>query len=108
MPRIIKEDNAVPTENNDDGLFAGSSAYEIQQFVVVDSNTMRIKPTIASIAGGATFTLMALGLIGYWCAAKFGFIKSTVSTPVLVFALIFLAFGLAFYRGNNGQVVIDK
>lgn len=102
------EDNAVPTQSNDDGLFAGSSNYEIQKFVVDDSNSMRIKPTIASLAAGVTFTLMALGLIGYWGAAKFGFLNDTVDIPVLIGGLIFLALGLMFYRGNNEQIVIDK
>ncbi len=95
-------------QHNDDELFVGSSNFESLKFVSVDNDTIRIKPTIGSLAFGFLFALIGLGLVAYWGAATFGSLDDTDVTLLLIFGLIFVAVGLLIYRGSNKQVVINK
>lgn len=102
------QDKPVSIQHNDDELLVASSNFESQKFVSVDTDTIRIKPTVGSLVFGAVFALMGLGLVAYWGAATFGILDSTGLTPLLFVGLIFVVVGLLIYRSSNKQVVINR
>lgn len=95
-------------KHNDDELFVGSSNFESLKVVSVDNDTIRINPTIGSLAFGALFALIGLGLVAYWGGATFGILDDTGVTLLLIFGLLFVAVGVLIYRGSNKQVVINR
>lgn len=98
----------APDQNNNDDLIVGFSNFESQKFVLIDDNSLRVKPTIGSLAFCALFVFLGFVMIAFWGAGKSGALDDTDSGGLLLFGFIFAAVGLWMYRSGNQQIVANK
>lgn len=92
----------------DTALLVASSNFESRRVQAVDNDTLRIKPTVISLAFCLVFIVLGLGLAGLWAANTFTSFAGPGSIPLLFIGVLFLAAGLGIYHSNNEQLVINR
>jgi len=101
----MKEHNSIVT-TQETPLPVSSASFETRKVQIVDEQTLRIKPTLRSLAFSLLFILLGLGLAGFWAASTFSTFDGPGSIPLLLIGVLFAATGFWSYRSGNEQVLI--
>ena len=92
----------------DTALSVPSSNFESHKFKQIDEHTLRIQPTIGSLAFCLLFFLIGCGMVLFWIASAFSSFDGANSVILLLVGLLFTGFGLALYRKSNEQLIINR
>ncbi len=104
----MMNENANMPASTDTAMLVASSNFESRKIQPVDNDTLRIKPTIISLAFSLVFIVLGLGLAGLWAARTFTSFDGPGSIPLLLIGVLFVAAGLATYHSSNEQLVINR
>ncbi len=96
------------TALSDTALSVVSANFETRKFELIDDHTLRIRPTIGSLAFSLIFFLTGAGLIVFWAANTFWSLGESNSIFLLLGGILFAALGVASYRNSNQQLVINR
>lgn len=96
------------TTATDTALQVASSNFETRRIESVNNDTLRIKPTIGSLAFSLLFVFLGLVLGGLWAASTFTTFEGPGSFPLLLIGVLFLVAGLGIYRSSNEQVLVNR
>ena len=101
-------DNRSTPPISDVALTLSSANFETRKIQHVGDDTLRIKPTIGSMAFSLLFVVVGMGLIGLWFANTFTSFNCPGSIPLSLIGLVFCAAGLGLYYSGNEQLVINR
>lgn len=103
----MKEDPGLPGAEPT-ALVVASSNFESRSVHIINDETLRIKPTVASLAFSFVFVLLGLGLAVLWGLSTFTDFDGPGSVPLLLIGVLFAAAGLGSYYSSNEQLVINR
>lgn len=95
--------SAIPNS----ALPLATANFETREIDQIDELTMRIKPSIGSLAFGLLLFILGIGLTVFWGAK---YITPSVSHPMYLLAMgiLFTVLGIILYRRSNEQVIINS
>jgi hypothetical protein len=105
--KMMTENTNMPTPA-DTALLVTSSNFESRRIQPVNNDTLRIKPTVVSLAFSLVFIILGLVLAGLWAANTFTSFDGPGSIPLLFIGVLFVVAGLGIYHSNNEQLVINR
>jgi len=108
IQRRISPEYFTMSAPSTDALALPSANFESRKFRQINEHTLRIQPSIGSLAFSLLFVLIGVGLIVFWMSSTFSSFDSNGSVFVLLGGILFAGIGMAFYRISNQQVVVHR
>jgi len=103
----MKDTNNIPTDTSA-ALDVKSANFETRKVQRINENTLRIKPSTASLAFSLLFVVLGLIIAGLYLFSKFTTFDGPASIPLVLLGVLFLATGLGSYYDSNGQLVLNR
>ncbi|MFT4728934.1 MAG: hypothetical protein ACI9UN_003447 [Granulosicoccus sp.] len=96
------------TASADAALAVDSSHFESRKIQTIDSRTLLIKPTIATLAFSLLFVFLGLAVAAVWAVSTMTSFEGPDSIPLLLIGVLFIVAGLGTFYSSNEQLLINN